>query len=122
LAKYLYFKKSELGERFLKTNIIPPIKDAWDLPELKQPNEFYSGQHLGQLYADLAPDVPPVYISSLQRLAEKELERAYARAFDHFKAHGLKGIKEVIREALRESADYVRESQARQDRLVQDEL
>ncbi|MEY4549173.1 MAG: hypothetical protein RL685_5368, partial [Pseudomonadota bacterium] len=36
-----------LGERFLATNIIPPLKEAWDLPELQLPNEFWSGQKLG---------------------------------------------------------------------------
>ncbi len=122
LAKFLYFEKSELGARFETTNIIPPLKEAWELPELNAPNSYYSGQRIGQLYAELAPEVPPVYISSLQRLAEKELERAYARAFDHFKANGLEGIQDVIRKALKESADYVRESQARQDRLVAREL
>lgn len=119
LAKYLYFEKSQLGKRFLETNIIPPNKDAWDLPEFDQPNSFYSGQKLGRLYAELAQDVPPVYVSALQRLGESKVDQAYAGSVEHYRAHGKQGLREAIIENLEDAANYVRKAQARQARLIE---
>jgi arabinosaccharide transport system substrate-binding protein len=118
LAKFLYFDKSQLGQRFLETNIIPPNKDAWDLPEFNEQNEHYSGQRLGRMYADLASEVPPVYVSALQRVGEAKLDQAYAGAVEHFKVHGKKGLQEAIRSELSEAAAYVRKAQKRQARLL----
>jgi len=121
LAKYLYFERSQLGKRFLETNIIPPNKDAWDLPEFNQPNEHFSGQKLGKLYAELAADVPPVYISPLQRVGEAKLEEAFSGSLEYYREHGKDGLKEVIRGELKDSAQYVRQALARQSRLLSDD-
>ncbi len=121
LAKYLYFDKSQLGKRFLETNIIPPNKDAWDLPEFDRPNQAYSGQKLGRMYAELAPDVPAVYVSALQRVGESKLDQAYAGAVEHYRAFGKKGLKQVIRQQLKAAANYVRRAQARHARLLEAE-
>ena len=96
LAKYLYFDAHDSGKRFAATNIIPVLKDAWNLPEFKQPNPYYSNQPIGRMYADLAPETPPVYSSAVEDLAEIKLEEAYSRVVQHYKSHGEDGLVDRI--------------------------
>jgi hypothetical protein len=88
LAKFLYFDKADLGRRFLATNIIPVLKDAWDLPELNQPNPYYSNQPVGRLYAQLAGQTPEVRSSPVDALAQTKLGEAFGRIREFYRAHG----------------------------------
>ena len=106
-AKHLYLDKKALGERFAQTNIIPPLKGAWDLPEFKQPNPYYMGQPIGSIYASLAPTVPPVWSTPFKRAAENKLNEAYLRAVEHYKRHGEDGIVPFIKAQLDEAEAYL---------------
>jgi arabinosaccharide transport system substrate-binding protein len=108
LAKFLYLNPAALGERFKGTNIIPPFKDAWNLPEFKEPNPYFSGQAVGQLYAELAPQTPPLYSSPVDSVARAKLNEAYTRAIEHYKAHGDVGLMDVIRRELKLAEDDVK--------------
>ena len=50
-------------KRFTGGNSFPAYKPAWKDERLKQPNEFFNYQNLGELLIDLAPEVPPVVMS-----------------------------------------------------------
>jgi arabinosaccharide transport system substrate-binding protein len=100
LVKFLYFDREELEPRFRGTNILPPLKDAWTLPAFQAQNPYYSGQRLGQLYADLAPSTPPVYSAPVHTLAQAKFDQAFFRSADYYKEHGETGLKEAIHEAL----------------------
>ena len=50
-------------KRFAGGNSFPAYKPAWKDERLKQPNEFFSQQNLGELLMDLSADVPPVVTS-----------------------------------------------------------
>jgi arabinosaccharide transport system substrate-binding protein len=106
-AKYLYFNPKELGRRFLGTNIISPFKDAWTLPEFRQPNPYYSNQPIGELYAELARETPAVWQTPYTFVAQSQLDRAFVRAAAHFKAHGDEGLRELIAEELSRAEAYV---------------
>lgn len=108
LAKYLYFDAHDSGERFAATNIIPVLKDAWNLPEFNQPNPYYSNQAIGRMYADLAPETPPVYSSAVEDLAEIKLEEAYSRVVQHYKSHGEDGLVDRIHLELARAEAHVR--------------
>ncbi|HET9931723.1 MAG TPA: extracellular solute-binding protein, partial [Polyangiaceae bacterium] len=95
-AKFLYFDKSELGQRFLGTNIIPPLRDAWDLPEFKRRKAFYGGQALGEVFASLAPETPPSWNTAYSKTAEAKLNAVFLRAVDHYRAHGDAGLQYVL--------------------------
>ncbi|MGC4088341.1 MAG: extracellular solute-binding protein [Polyangiaceae bacterium] len=112
-AKFLYFDKAELGRRFLDTNIIPPFRDAWNLPEFKRKNPFYSNQELGTMYATLAPEAPPTWGTAYSGTAEGKLNEAFLRAANHFKSQGEAGLPELIRRELRLAEDYVNAVMAR---------
>jgi arabinosaccharide transport system substrate-binding protein len=108
LAKFLYLNKPSLGERFKGTNILPPFKDAWNLPEMNEPNPYFSGQRLGKLYAELAPETPPFYSSPVDSVARAKVNEAYTRAIEHYKAHGQEGLMDAIRHELKMAEDAVR--------------
>jgi arabinosaccharide transport system substrate-binding protein len=108
LAKYLYLTERDLGERYKGTNIIPPLKKAWNLPEFNEPNPYFSGQPIGKLYAELAPDTPPVYASPIINVARSKVDAAYTRAIEHYRAHGDDGLMEVIQRELQVADQYVR--------------
>ena len=76
LAEHLYFDPKESGARFLGTNIVPVMKEAWSIPELDAPNPYYSNQPIGRLYADLAPSTPPRYVTALTAVAQQRLNEA----------------------------------------------
>jgi len=106
-AQELYFTRSELGKRFLDTNIIPALKDAWDLPELNQPNAFFSGQRLGSLYANLASQVPPLWSNPYTIIAEGKINEVLLRALEHYKVQGDRGLKEFVAQELDEAEAYI---------------
>lgn len=108
LAKELYFKKAALGRRFESTNIIPPLMEAWDLPEFKQENEFFSGQPIGLLYAELAPETPPVYVSPYSNIATTKLSEAMMNSAEYYLKNGDEGLKDYTMKELTRCADYVR--------------
>lgn len=107
LAQFLYLNKPELGPRFTATNILPPFKDAWGLPEFARPNRYFSGQPLGALYAKLAPDTPPAWATPYSRLADERVNEAYLRAARYFDAHGDEGLAAVIQSELDAAQAYI---------------
>jgi arabinosaccharide transport system substrate-binding protein len=119
LAKFLYFDPRALGERFAITNIIPALKEAWTLPELQRPDPYYSNQPIGRLYADLAPETPPVYSSAVDRLARLKIGEAYTRALLRWRSHGDDGLAAYVRQVLTETANDVRRMANRMNALAQ---
>jgi arabinosaccharide transport system substrate-binding protein len=118
LAQFLYFNVPDLGRRFLQTNMISPLKEAWDLPELQQPNAYFSGQRLGAEYARLAPDVPPLYSSPIYKTAQLKLDQALTRAALQYEQHGDEGLRDVVQSELAKAAAYVKMWSDRNARLA----
>jgi arabinosaccharide transport system substrate-binding protein len=108
LAKYLYFDEEQLGERFAATNILPPLKSAWELPELLEPREFFGGQPIGKLYAELAPQVPQEQSSPYATAANAKFAEAFINAKLYYEERGDEGLKEYIRAELKRTAEQVR--------------
>lgn len=100
LVKFLYFDREELEPRFKGTNILPPLKEAWSLPAFVAKNEYYSGQRIGKLYAELAPSTPPVYSAPVHTVAQGKLDQAYFRAASYYEEHGEAGLREVVRREI----------------------
>jgi arabinosaccharide transport system substrate-binding protein len=118
LAKFLYFSPAELGKRFLGTNILPVLKDAWNLPEFDLPNPYYSDQPVGRLYAALAPETPPVYSSPVDVVCRRKLDEAFNGSAEYYDAHGEVGLMEHIRQELATAAADVRRMAAREQTLA----
>ncbi|MCC5831047.1 MAG: extracellular solute-binding protein [Phycisphaeraceae bacterium] len=113
LAEHLYLNHELLLEMFQKSNILPPLRDLWDDPVFDQPREFWSGQPLGRLYADLADDVPPQYSSPYVSITKAKMGQVISGLTAHYNRHGEDGFEEQVRQRLNEAADYVRGQMAR---------
>jgi ABC-type glycerol-3-phosphate transport system substrate-binding protein len=107
LAKTLYLDKQDLARRFADTNILPPFKDAWDMPEFQKPNAFYSNQPLGKMYAALAPSTPPVYATPYYELANGKLNEAFLRSAEYYDKNGTSGLEAYVHAQLDEAERYV---------------
>lgn len=83
LAMYIYYDPAELGERFASTNILPPLVEAWDEPEIHQTHWFYK-QKIGEVFAALAPQVPEEQSSPYVTTAEAKLVEAYINALLYY--------------------------------------
>lgn len=112
-AMYAYYTPQYLGRRFAANYILPPLKEAWSLPELNEPDPYYSGQKRGAMYAALAPETPVRHVSPFISLADSKLNEAYTNALTYFERNGEAGWREYIRSELRRTADQVRAQIAR---------
>ena len=113
LATYLYYDADEAVRSFRQTNILPPIKLAWDLPGFKEPREYWSGQNLGQLYTELAEHVPSQYASPYVALAKDKFSNAVSACSQYYQAHGADGFEAFVRKTLKDRADDVRRQMQR---------
>ena len=99
LLKFAYFDKAGLINRYETTRIIPPLKAAWDAPIYKEPDAYLGGQPLGELFIELAPDLPPRYQNPYWSEAADLLNDAIFAAVTE---------KQTPRQALTELAEKVR--------------
>jgi arabinosaccharide transport system substrate-binding protein len=53
----------------------PAYKPAYDEPALQEPNEYFGGERIGELYAELAPELPPFNQSTVWGQATEALVR-----------------------------------------------
>lgn len=108
LARHLYLDPEDLARRFRELNILPPLKDAWALPEFNEPRAYWSDQPIGRLYAELADDVPPQYTSPFIGLAKGKMGEVVSACSAYYRKHGDDGFDAYVRARLTEAADYVR--------------
>ncbi len=108
LAMHLYYDAGQLAERFRGTNIVPPLRDAWELPAFDEPREYWSGQPIGALYASLADETPPQFASPYTPVAKDKAGEAVAECIRLYNRHGEEGFHDRVRAVLEEKADDVR--------------
>jgi arabinosaccharide transport system substrate-binding protein len=108
LAQYLYLNKEDLAERFRANNILPCSREAWEHPSFHEPRAYWSGQPLGALFAQLAPQVPFQYTSPFIGTAKGKLGEALVDCVQQYKSHGEAGFESFVRARLKRSADEVR--------------
>lgn len=121
LAMHLYYDRSQLGERFAHTNILPPLKDAWTEPAFTEPRPFWSGNQIGKTYAQLAGQTPNEQVSPYQTMAVSKLSEAFTNASLFHAEHGEAGLPEFTRAELKRCADRVREVMRRNTFLNEDD-
>jgi arabinosaccharide transport system substrate-binding protein len=119
LARHLYLNASDYGPRFTSTGIIPPLKQAWELPELNAPNPFFSNQPIGKLYAELAPETPPVFSSPVANVGRSALTQVLAWALDYYRTHGEVGFDAAVMLELQRAETEVRKMAERNHVLQQ---
>ena len=69
MIEWFYLSDAGIEARYRETNIIPPLRDAWDNPIFHQPDPLYGGQKTGERFIELADQVPPKYTTWATPLA-----------------------------------------------------
>lgn len=68
--------------RYEMTNLFPPFIPAMDDPRLHKPDEYFSGQDLGGLFAEVGPSVPPQYQSPYRAELQTKLNAEWQNIWD----------------------------------------
>ncbi|MFH1614333.1 MAG: ABC transporter substrate-binding protein [Planctomycetota bacterium] len=108
LAMHAYYKPEYLADRFSQTNIIPPLKEAWQLDVFMKPDAYWCNQPIGALFARLADQVPPCYTAPYYAIAYDKLSEAQVVCAQYYREHGEEGFRQFVQKILRDKADYVR--------------
>jgi arabinosaccharide transport system substrate-binding protein len=91
-------------QRFLETALWPPYIPAMNDPRLHKPDEYYSGQDLGGVFAEVAPGVPPQYQSpyrsELNSLLGPYWQDIYDGKVEHVAA--FKEVSDKVRAIMKE--------------------
>ena len=112
-AKFLYLNEKDLARRFAGTNILPPVRAAWKEPAFDKSNPYWSGQRLGRLYADLAPEVPSQYTHPFIGLAKEKFSQSLNDCVKRYNEKGDDHFESFIRQSLKTRADEARQQIAR---------
>jgi ABC-type glycerol-3-phosphate transport system substrate-binding protein len=92
-------------KRYKAINLYPPFIPAWSDPRMHDPIDFFGGQDIGELYADVGREVPPQYQSPYRpQLSGQELSPRMLDVYER---------KRTPTEVFTEVGDAVR---ARQER------
>jgi arabinosaccharide transport system substrate-binding protein len=73
MAKHLYLSPTVAEAHFRATTIISPVKAFWDLPVYHEPDPYFSGQKVGEMYIAEAPNVPERYSSPFLSLVKERM-------------------------------------------------
>jgi len=108
LAMHLYYTPEPFNERFRNTNIIPPLRDMWNLPALSEPRSYWSGQAIGTLFSALADQTPPQYTSPYTPMAKAKMGEAVVECMLYYEQHSETGFDEFVSKVLKKKAGEVR--------------
>jgi arabinosaccharide transport system substrate-binding protein len=108
LAMHLYYVPETFNERFRNNNILPPLRDAWDLPALNEPRPYWSGQSIGKLFSALADQTPPQYTSPYTPMAKAKMSEAVVQCVLYYNQFGEAGFDAYVRKMLKTKADDLR--------------
>jgi len=98
-VKFYMLDPQNAVRRYEMINLFPPLKEAFTDPRLHVAEEFFGGQDLGQLFQEVAPEVPPQYQHPLRPEVNRILGQAVSAA--------LRGERPA-RDALRAAAEEAR--------------
>ena len=98
--KYLYFDPDDLAERFRETGVLPPVTAAWTAPVFHEPWPYYNNRRMGELFIELAPDIPPLTITPFTINAQDYMKIAMVRGATEYKRRGFKDAEKIAKQVL----------------------
>ena len=92
--------------RYELTNLFPPFIPAMDDPRLHKPDEYFSGQDLGGLFAEVGPTVPPQYQSPYRAELQSKLEPMWQDIYDGKlkPADAFKQVSDEVRKTIEQES------------------
>ena len=105
-VKYSMLSAEGNARRYEETKLWPPFKPAMSDKRLHAPDEFYSGQGLGEIFAKVGPDVPAQYQSPYRSELNSKLGPLWQDIFDgKTKAADIfKQVSDEIRDVIAKEA------------------
>jgi len=100
LLKFLYMTPEGLRARLRSSKILPPMRDQWLDPMYDLPDPYFSNQKVDKLFIDLAPRIPPRYVTALTPAASIYLANVLADAVEYVRGHESEP-PDKLREGLR---------------------
>jgi ABC-type glycerol-3-phosphate transport system substrate-binding protein len=100
LIEFLYLSDAGVDARVAQSTILPPLPEHFDRPEYQQPDPYFGGQKVDALYAELAEEIPPRYMSPLTIGAQTAISLTLARATDYIRERGTEGLEAKCAEWL----------------------
>src|SRR5688572_12274557 len=70
LIEFMYLSDRGLEVRRARSDILPPLPEQYALPQYQQPDPYFGGQKVDALYAELATEIPPRYVSPVTVAAQ----------------------------------------------------
>lgn len=113
LIERVYLDEALMLTNFRNTNILPPVRDLWAHEAFDEPNEYWSGQPLGRLYADVADEVPRQYTTPFTQLAKERMGQVISGLSRYYRRHGDEGFEAEVRRRLDAAAANVRREMRR---------
>lgn len=104
MIRFLYLSPQALIARRRYTNILPPIPAAWNNPAYHQPDPFFGGQHVEELYIDLARQLPRRYVTPFSLMAEEQLASVMSKAIAEARDHGSASLEAKCQQWLNAAA------------------
>jgi len=101
VALYLYTSADVAETLFNQVCIISPVKTLWEQPFYHKPDPFFSGQAIGSLYIDYAPQVPRYPSSAYTANAEQSISTAAMALRAYAERNGIYDAEALKPEALR---------------------
>lgn len=80
LITFLYSDPKGGEARWRSTMILPAFKELWKEPAYHEPDPYFGGQRVGELYIDLAEQLPERYVTNFTALASAQLSAVLSRA------------------------------------------
>ncbi|WP_428939280.1 ABC transporter substrate-binding protein [Fontivita pretiosa] len=108
LIKFLYLSDTGMDALEQTFGILPPVVQRWDEPFYHQPDPFFGGQKILELYADLARQIPPRYVTPVTAIAQAELSVVVSRAVRYLEDHGPQGLEAQCQKWLDTAAEDIR--------------
>ena len=112
LIEFLYLSDEARDMRRAHSNIIPPLPEEYGLPEYHRPDPYFGGQRIDALYAELATEIPPRYVSPLTVGGQIAVGVVLGRAVDYVRDRGTEGLESACAKWLAELDDELRARQA----------
>jgi arabinosaccharide transport system substrate-binding protein len=107
LLEELYLTPAALEARGKTNQILPPVKTAWDDPAWNQPDSFYGGQNVGQLYIELAKVMPRREVTPYSGMAQAIFTLVQGRVIAEVEAGRLDTLETRTQQWLQEADDEI---------------
>jgi arabinosaccharide transport system substrate-binding protein len=82
LLTFLYSSRQGVEARWRETMILPPVIELWDEPIFHEPSAYFGGQKVGELYIELAKQMPRRYVTPFTSVANAHLSTVLNRVVD----------------------------------------